>query len=123
MPLETVQLELLHRDDHPGAGLDRRKRALVDPPLEHGAEAPLPEQAVSPEVPCGTSQLTEGELAEVGRLQDLLLGPRSRWHRRRRTLAKSAGISRIAAVAALGIVTWIAKQADAVPSLVKLTLT
>lgn len=55
VPLETVQLELLHRDDHPGAGLDGRKRALVDPPLEDGAEAPLPEQAVGPEVPCGTS--------------------------------------------------------------------
>ena len=123
VPLEAVQLELLHGDDHPGAGLGGSEGALVHPPLEHGAEAPLPQQVVRPEVPGGASELTEGEPAEIGGLQDLFLGPRSRRHREGRTLGTEGAAAGMSRITALGIVTWMDGKASAqVTCITKLTL-
>lgn len=100
VPLEAVELELLDGDDDPGARPDGRERALIHPPLEHGPEAPLPEQAVRPEVPRGAFELAEAELADIRRLQDLRLRTRGWRHRRRRAGrlgAEGAGVGRVLA--------------------------
>ena len=65
VPLEAVELKLLHCDNHPSAWFHRCKRALIHPSLEDRAKASLPEQAVRSEVPCGAFQLTEGELSDI----------------------------------------------------------
>lgn len=51
--LRPLLVELLHCSNHASPRLSRPKRLLVDPTLEHRAEAAATEHAVRTEVACG----------------------------------------------------------------------
>jgi hypothetical protein len=72
--MHALRVELLDRNNHAGVVLGRRHGLLIHPPFVDSPEPSFAEDAVWTEVLGGRLELYECEGAEVGRLEDLVVG-------------------------------------------------
>ena len=87
MALEAFLVKPLNSDDHARPRLGSCECILINPSLEDTAKATFTQHTIRAEVPGGSSKFTEAKALQIGGLQDLAFGSRSRRHRGRRDLA------------------------------------